>query len=1259
MKAIVVKLGSLGWLTIAALVAVGACARSAPPAVEQKASEVAAVVDATALLATLQGRPGSPLEAGVAQTINSASGGLKPTFPTAVTAGEPKPAKVVLPQQASGALHLEDLATGVAADVVLQGAQVVAGQVVNGYVVYPNAHASGAHVLQRPVAGGTEDYIAFETKPQTAQIAYDVTLGGGAGLRLVANTLEIIETSGAPRIRVAPPFIVGSDGVRTDATLAVAGCAIDTSPAAPWGRAVTPPGATTCTVKVSWPAASVLYPAVLDPRWVTTGSMGTARQDHTMTLLATGKVLVTGGRSTTGTTGLATAELYDKTTGTWTATGSMTGGRFLHRATQLNTGSNATTSGKVLISGGLNGTTSVNTAQLYNPTAGTWAAAGNLNIARHGHTATLLADGKVLASGGLGGTTTLQSAAIYNPASGSGSWAATTGPIPPTGQKNHTAVLLATPNQQLNNKVLLVGGNNGSATMAAVYLFDPAQSAFSTLASMPSAHEGHTMTVLADGKVLVTGGKNGSTTLNTTALFDPGFGPGSWSSAGTMTSPRSGHTATLLPASIVANGQVLLAGGNSGSATLSSAELFSGTSTWTATPAMPGTLQGHQAVLLGNNMVLAAGGLSSSSTVVSTAYLYDASFGLGCTSASQCPSGFCTNGVCCDTACNGGCGACNLAGHLGTCTALGNGTVCRTAAAGGCDVAETCNGSSLTCPSDGFASSSTVCRAAADVCDQAESCPGNSAACPADAKKANGTACADDGNACTTDTCNGSSVACQHAAGNAGTQCRAAADLCDLAATCSGSSSTCPPNLFKPSSTVCRGPAGECDIADNCTGSAAACPADAKKSPGTACTDDLNPCSTDTCNGSSAACQHPAGNAGTQCRAAVDLCDLAAICSGSSTTCPANGFKPSSTVCRGSAGECDVADNCTGSSANCPGDGKKASGTACTADTNVCTLDQCDGSTNACQHPAGNAGTQCRAAAADCDQPATCTGASTTCPANPFKPATTVCRAATGVCDVAENCTGSGTSCPGDTFASNGTSCGSGNACTNSGTCQAGVCNGGTPVDTSDGNPCTADSCDLVAGVLHVPVAAGIGCGGEPACSAAQVCDGLGACVTVDDTNSCTMDVCDPGQSIAHVPVAAGTPCANSPSCQGEATCNASGSCSACVVGQIQVQYHGNVVANAGQITIPSVLAGSRGVVVPLTVSNAGTGDLILSGNPNVTITGPHAADFSIQKFPASTLASGKSESIQLKFAPLAAGVRTASLQIISNDSANTPSSSR
>ncbi|TMA70566.1 MAG: hypothetical protein E6J69_02285, partial [Deltaproteobacteria bacterium] len=77
------------------------------------------------------------------------------------------------------------------------------------------------------------------------------------------------------------------------------------------------------------------------------------------------------------------------------------------------------------------------------------------------------------------------------------------------------------------------------------------------------------------------------------------------------------------------------------------------------------------------------------------------------------------------------------------------GTVCRAATAGGCDVAETCTGSSSTCPSDAFQPSTFTCRAAAGECDIAENCPGTSPNCPSDAKKANGTACTDDGNVCT------------------------------------------------------------------------------------------------------------------------------------------------------------------------------------------------------------------------------------------------------------------------------------------------------------------------------------------------------------------------------------------------------------------------------------------------------------------------------------------------------------------------------
>src|SRR5205823_51580 len=117
------------------------------------------------------------------------------------------------------------------------------------------------------------------------------------------------------------------------------------------------------------------------------------------------------------------------------------------------------------------------------------------------------------------------------------------------------------------------------------------------------------------------------------------------------------------------------------------------------------------------------------------------------------------------------------------------------------------------------------------------------------------------------------------------------------------------------------------------------------------------------CDGTSVACQHPAGNVGALCRAGSgDACDPDEVCTGTSASCPADVVQSSSFVCRGAAGECDVAENCPGTAGGaCPADAKKTSGTACTADSNPCTLDQCDGASVACQHPAGNAGALCRA----------------------------------------------------------------------------------------------------------------------------------------------------------------------------------------------------------------------------------------------------------------------------------------------------------
>ncbi|CAF5113475.1 unnamed protein product, partial [Rotaria sp. Silwood1] len=94
--------------------------------------------------------------------------------------------------------------------------------------------------------------------------------------------------------------------------------------------------------------------------------MSTARCLHTASVLTNGKVLVAGGRS--GSSYWNSAELYDPSTGTWTNTGSMSSARGEHTASVL-------TNGKVLVAGGYGGSY-LNSAELYDPSTGTWTNTG-------------------------------------------------------------------------------------------------------------------------------------------------------------------------------------------------------------------------------------------------------------------------------------------------------------------------------------------------------------------------------------------------------------------------------------------------------------------------------------------------------------------------------------------------------------------------------------------------------------------------------------------------------------------------------------------------------------------------------------------------------------------------------------------------------------------------------------------------------------------------------------------------------------------
>jgi 6-phosphogluconolactonase (cycloisomerase 2 family) len=346
--------------------------------------------------------------------------------------------------------------------------------------------------------------------------------------------------------------------------------------------------------------------------FVPTGSMSTARAEHTATLLTTGKVLIAGG----GIQGayLATAELYDPAVGTFASTGSMTAPRGRHATTLL-------ADGRVLIAGGLNSTGNLTSAELYDPSSRTFSATGSLATGRSLHTATLLPNGQVLIAGGFGGSLAITaSAELYDPVTGI---FANTGDMQ-VPRYAHTATLLP------NGKVLITGGASisgccASVTEATAEIYDPTTGTFTLLGNgMNTSRAYHTATLLPNAKVLLDGGDQNVSffgfAANTAEIFDPATN--TFTPTGSMTTPRFLHTATLL-----SNGQVLVTGGDGNTVLVSaSAELYDVASvSFLPTGNMATARERHTATLLPNGNVLVAGGANPSDGFLASAEVYSSS----------------------------------------------------------------------------------------------------------------------------------------------------------------------------------------------------------------------------------------------------------------------------------------------------------------------------------------------------------------------------------------------------------------------------------------------------------------------------------------------------------------------------------------------------------------------------------------------------------------------------------------------------------
>ncbi len=672
---------------------------------------------------------GTPLQWPTLQVRHGAWPGeatrVRRTLGEALRPGAPRRLELVVPERADGPIFLQDARSGLEIWVSIEDAPAVPWQRTGTLWAAADKTAAGDELWLHRSERGLEDYRLVTRDAAGALARYAIDLPGGAHLRLVDGVVEVLDAGGAPRLRMARPYLLDLEGERHAVEVDIEGCAFDADPAPPWGRPPITPGAARCAIVVSLsnPIAP-RPPFLLDPLWSSTSDMTEPRATQAIVLGDEGRVLLAGGRNDAGY--LASAEIFDERTESFAVTAPLPEPR-----TGFGGAWAGGEDGYALLTGGCAGTATdcapTETSLAFDAQAGAWISAPSLDAPRAGHRAiSVLAGAEVLIVGGLAsaaiGTAAFATTEVYDAASGS----VAPGPPLSVGRASFGFAALSDGGGVVVGGVPVLGG----AETASVERYAPLDRAWESLPALPGERRDPLVAELTDGRLVVAGGSFVVNSLKSSLVLEPEFG---WTSTGSLLLEHPRGAGALL-----SSGWLVMAGG----ASMADVEtmLVSGPAveaSWAALAPLPEARSDAATVALPSGRLLLAGGFAEwgDGALASAVLLGPGENGAPCALGAECVTGVCVDGVCCDVACAGPCEACAVAaggaadgvcspaqpgaedalcapqgecGATGACAAGGACAIaaaatpctCDAGAVGACDGAGTCGCTGSTCADD-------------------------------------------------------------------------------------------------------------------------------------------------------------------------------------------------------------------------------------------------------------------------------------------------------------------------------------------------------------------------------------------------------------------------------------------------------------------------------------------------------------------------------------------------------------------------------